>query len=161
MRPAYAGRMNIAHLHLIVNHMPLFGLLAGIVLLVWGVMRNSPEVRLVARLTFVLAAAGGVVAFFTGKGAEDAVENLPQVFEQLIERHEDAATFALFGLGVTGLLAAAGIALHRASDGAKRVALGALFAASLFTLAFTGYAANLGGQISHPEIRSAANTAQK
>lgn len=153
--------MNAAHLHLILNHVPLFGLFAGIVLLAWGVIRASPEVRLVARVTFVLAAFAGLIAFFTGKGAEDALENLPRVLEHLIERHEDAATVALVGILLTGILAAIGIGIDRAPDRLKRIAIGALFAVSLVTLAFTGYAANLGGQIRHAEVRSTISLEQK
>lgn len=153
--------MNAAHLHLILNHVPLFGLLAGILLLTWGVMRGSPEVRLVARITFVLAAFAGLIAYFTGKGAEDAVENLPRVFEHLIERHEDSATVALVGILATGIIAAVGIAVDRAGDLTKRLAIGALFAVSLVTLALTGYTANLGGQIRHTEVRSNVSLEQK
>lgn len=160
MRPVYAGRMNAAHLHLIVNHAPLFGLIAAIALLFWGVLRNSPEVRLVARVTFVLAAIAGLVAYFTGKGAEEALENMPSVFEHLIERHEDAAAFALIGIMLTGILAAIGIAVDRAGVPIKRLAIGALFAVSLATLAFTAYTANLGGQIRHSEVRSTVSLEQ-
>lgn len=154
MRPAYAGRMNAAHLHLLLNHAPLYGLVAGVVLLFWGVVRGSAEVRLVARAALVVTALLGLVAFFTGKGAEHAIENLPHVFGHRIERHEDAAAVALFGMLLTGLLAAVGLAIDRASDRAKRVAIGALFLVSIATFFFTGYAANLGGQIRHPEVRS-------
>lgn len=152
--------MNGAHLHLITNHAPLFGLIAGIALLFWGVLRNSAEVRLVARITFILAAVAGLVAYFTGKSAEDALESLPRIFEHLIERHEDAATVALVGIMLTGIVAAIGSAIDRASDRVKRVTLGALIAVSLVSLAFTGYAANLGGQIRHSEVRSTVSLEQ-
>lgn len=160
MRPAYAGRMNAAHLHLILNHAPLYVLMAGIVLLAWGVMRSSPEVRLIARIAFIVAGFAGLAAYFSGKGAEEALEDLPRIFERLIERHEDAATIALVGIMLSGILAAIGIAIDRASDRVKRVAIGALFTVSLVTLAFTGYAANTGGQIRHSEVRSTVSIEQ-
>lgn len=156
MRPGYAGRMNAAHLHLVVNHVPLFGLLAGIALLTWGIITDSREVRLVARVTFIIAGLSGIAVYVSGKGAEDIVENLPGTFERLIERHEDAATIALVGIALTGIVGAVGIAIDRAGATLKRIMVGALYAVSLATLAFTGYAANLGAQIQHPEISETA-----
>ncbi len=152
--------MNAPHLHLVLNHAPLYALIAGFVLLLWGVVRNSPEVRLVARIAFVVAAFAGLAAYFSGKGAEEAVENLPRVFEHLIDRHEDAASIALVGIMLCGILAVVGIAIDRAGQLAKRIAVGALFAVSLATLAFTAYAANTGGQIRHPEVRSRVSIEQ-
>lgn len=152
--------MNAAHLHLILNHTPLFALIGAIVLLVWGFVRGSAEVRLVARVTFIVAAFAGLAAFFTGKGAEEALQNLPRFIDRLVERHEDASTAALAGIMLCGILAAVGIAIDRASDRAKRLAVGALFAASLATLGITAYAANLGGQIRHSEVRSAVSIEQ-
>lgn len=124
-------------------------------------MRSSPEVRLVARLTFVLAAFAGLVAFFTGKGAEEALDTMPGVLERFLERHEDTATAALVGIMATGIIAAIGIALDHAGALAKRLAIAALFAVSLATLALTGYTANLGGQIRHPEVRTNVGFEQK
>ena len=160
MRLPYAGRMNAAHLHLILNHAPLFALIGAIALLVWGLVRSSPEVRLVARITFIIAALAGLAAFFTGKGAEEAFENVPRFIEGLVERHEDASTAALVGIMLCGVLAAVGIAIDRASARAKRLAVGTLFAASLVTLGLTAYAANLGGQIRHSEVRSTVSIEQ-
>lgn len=65
------------------------------------------------------------------------------------------------GILLTGILAAIGIGIDRAGDRAKRIAIGALSVASLVTLAFTGYAANIGGQIRHPEVRSTVSLEQK
>lgn len=144
--------MNAAHLHLIFNHVPLFGVLAGIVLLSWGVVRQSPEVRLLARITFILTALFGLVVYVTGEGAEEVIEEMPGVLEHVIERHADAATIALIGVWLSGVLAAVGIAIDRSSDRVKRTVIGALFTVSLATIVMTGYAANLGGQIRHPEI---------
>jgi hypothetical protein len=144
--------MNSAHLHLVLNHAPLFALAAGFALLVWGVVRNSHEVRLIARILFILAAAAAVAVYFTGKAAEDVVENLPGVLERAIEQHEDAGTAALAAIGATGIIAAIGLMLHRASGTLRSATLAALFAMSLVAFGLTAWAANAGGAIRHPEI---------
>lgn len=148
--------MNAAHLHLILNHAPLFALAAGFALLVWGVARNSYEVRLIARVAFVLAAVAAVAVYFTGKAAEDVVENLPGVLERAIEQHEDAGTAALAAIAATGIIAALGLTIHRASETLRRVSVGALFAVSLLAFGLTAWAANAGGAIRHPEILNQA-----
>lgn len=148
--------MNSAHLHLVLNHVPLFALAGGFALLVWGVVRNSHEVRLIARIVFVLAAVAAVAVYFTGRAAEDVVENLPGVLERAIEQHEDAGTAALAAIGATGIVAAIGLTLRRASDTLRRASLGALFAVSLVAFGLTAWAANAGGAIRHPEILNKA-----
>jgi phage-related minor tail protein len=141
-----------------LNHAPLFALAAGFALLVWGVARNSYEVRLIARIAFVLAASAAVAVYFTGKAAEDVVENLPGVLERAIELHEDVGTAALLAIGATGIIAAIGLTLHRASETLRRVSVGALFAMSLVAFGITAWAANAGGAIRHPEILNNATS---
>ena len=49
--------MDGAHLHLILNHIPVFGLLVGFLLLVWGMIRGYDEVQKAALVTLFLTAA--------------------------------------------------------------------------------------------------------
>jgi hypothetical protein len=150
--------MNPAHLHIILNHIPVLGIPFGVALLIWGFLRKSDEVRKAALLVFVAVALVTIPTFFTGKAAEDMVEHLPGVSEDLIENHERAATIAIIATSVLG-----GLALIRLLTPARFAAIGAPMSILVFVFALgvSGWLArtgHLGGQIRHPEIRGSSTS---
>ncbi|HEX8280690.1 MAG TPA: hypothetical protein VF551_04895, partial [Chthoniobacterales bacterium] len=84
--------MNPAHLHVILNHIPVVGVPIGFGLLFYGLLRKSAEVKRASLLVFIAMALIAIPTFLAGKAAEDVVEHLPDVREELIENHERAAT---------------------------------------------------------------------
>ena len=68
--------MNDTHYHLIVNHLPIVGLLIGILVLIAGLVFNKTEVKLTALGILIFSAITSIAAFYTGEGAEDILENL-------------------------------------------------------------------------------------
>jgi drug/metabolite transporter (DMT)-like permease len=144
--------MNAVHVHLIINHAPLFGLIAGVVLLGWGVLRRSYEVRLASYVAFILSALAAIAVYLTGGAAESLIEDLPGVTESAIERHEDIAKMAMLAIGATGLLAAIAFLVERSGLALRRSVLAALLVVAFLALGVVGYAANVGGQIRHTEI---------
>ncbi|MDQ7039973.1 MAG: hypothetical protein Q9M35_03440 [Rhodothermus sp.] len=140
--------MNAAHLHLLINHLPLFAVLLGLLVGVYGAWRREETVVRVALMLFVLAALGAAATYFTGEAAEELVETLGRS-EAALEAHEERGSLAAYltiALGVLSL----GTLLRRGSVApAWRTAL---FVLAVVTLGFVGYAANLGGRISHPEV---------
>lgn len=148
--------MNAAHLHLVLNHAPLFALLIGTAVVAVALWRPSDDLMRAGLILVVLGGAATVPAFLSGEPAEDAIEELPGVSEELIDEHEESADYALWGGVVAGLVALAALAVRRRRAGVSRKF--ALLAASLGFLAVIIMArtAYLGGQIRHPEIRSMA-----
>jgi uncharacterized membrane protein len=103
-----------------------------------------------------MSAIGTGIAYLTGEGAEEAVEELPGVVENLIKQHEEFAMFALVGLIVLGVSSLFALYVTiKNSVQVKTVALVTLFISivSFGLVARTGY---LGGQIRHTEISSTA-----
>ena len=80
--------MNDVHLHLVATHLPIVGVLIGFLVLLTGYFTKSPQVKATALGIFLFSALAGIVAFYTGEGAEDIVEKLPGVSETLIHNHE-------------------------------------------------------------------------
>ena len=76
--------MNDVHFHLVVNHLPIVGLLIGILVLIAGLLLNKTEVKLTALGVFVFSAITSAFAFYTGEGAEEVVENISGISETLI-----------------------------------------------------------------------------
>jgi hypothetical protein len=101
-------------------------------------------------LTFVLSCAAGLVAYFSGEGAEDGVERLAGVSHAAVEAHEEAAKPAMIGMVALGLLSLAGLAASRRSD-SRRLSLGILAGAAVLA-GWNAYVGNLGGVIRHVEI---------
>lgn len=143
--------MNYAHLHLLLNHLPVIGTGLGLVLLGAGALCKSDELTKAAMVVFILMALLSIPAYLTGEPAQAAVNSYPGVTKGAIEPHEDAAGVALAGVEVLGVVALAGLVLMRRQR--KPQWLMALsLALAIAVSGVMAYTANLGGQIHHPEI---------
>ena len=146
--------MNGAHIHLLLNHLPVVGTLIGVLLLAMAAWRRNGEIRAAALAVFVFSAVAAIPAHLTGESAEERVEHLPGVSEAIIERHESAALASTAALGLLGVMALA--ALWVGGRGARlprplRLSIAVL---SVLTMGLMARTANLGGQIRHTEIRA-------
>ena len=144
--------MNSAHIHILINHLPVFGSLSGGIVLALGMWTKNPQTKIAAYYLFILSAIGAGVAYFTGEPAEEAVEKLAGVTESAIERHEDFALFALISFALLGLLSVFGVLITiKQTIYMKPVAVIILCCTllSFVLVARTGY---LGGQIRHTEF---------
>ena len=144
---------NPAHLHIMLNHVPVFGSLFAALLIAWGLLRKSEDVlRLGLALAFVVGIATWGVQL-TGEPAEEVVENLAGVSRRTIHAHEEAAewaTYLIAAAGVAGILALLLVRRrHRAARGLSILTL----VVSLVGFAAVSRAALLGGEIRHPEAR--------
>lgn len=146
--------MNPAHLHLMLNHLPVIGTAFTLLLLVVAQLRKSNELKRVSLFFFVLLTFLAVPAYLTGEPAEELVEKLGGVSRPFMEEHEQAAQWA-FGahvaLGITALL---GLALTRRGRPLPNWFAVPLFLLALLVCGVMVRTANLGGQIRHPEIRA-------
>ena len=71
--------MNNAHLHLVVNHLPIIFPVVGVIILLIGIFTKSDVSKRNAYIVFILGAVASVAAMATGEGAEDAIENIQGV----------------------------------------------------------------------------------
>ncbi len=144
---------NAAHLHLIINHWPLFGIPLAAVILSWGEWKGGPEYKKIGFMLLIFSALMTGLVSKSGDKAEDEIEHMPGISESMIEAHEDAAEPAFILSGVTALLALAGLWHHYRKDLIPRSLVVVTLLLSLVTIAFMARAANLGGKIHHEEIR--------
>ena len=148
--------MNGAHLHLLMNHIPVLGTFFGLALLAFAAWKRSDELRKAAFGTLVIAALAGVATYLTGEPAEDGVKGLPGISTALIEHHEEAAGIALGGAIALGVLALGGLIWFRGGQPIKNGFSTLALAAAILVTGLMAWTANLGGQIRHSEIRSGA-----
>ena len=145
--------INWAHVHLMINHFPVLGVPGAILLLSYGLLRKSDEIKTLSFGVIVLVALLTIPVYLTGGEAAKAVKDLPGVTEAFVGRHEELAGLALVLIEVLGVMALAGLFLLRRSGSIPRWLVLLVLAASLVTAAVTGFTANLGGEIRHTEIR--------
>jgi len=155
--------MNLAHVHLLLNHLPPLGVLFGFLLLAAAVARKSGELVRASLVTFVLVALLAIPTYFTGGPAEKIVSGMPGVSEMAIMTHEESAETSFIAALVLGALSCVKLVLYRR----REIPRGITFATLALALVVTGmmaWTANLGGKIHHAEIRdeaAAASPAQK
>ena len=148
--------MNWAHIHLILNHIPLIGVGFTILLFIFALIRNSKDLINVSLIFTIIVALWAIPAYLTGEPAEEIVEELPGISENLIKQHEEMAEKAFIFLEVVGALALITLIVKSYSQKLG----GWLMYLTLIGLLVGGgmiaWTANLGGRINHPEVRSKA-----
>jgi uncharacterized membrane protein len=148
--------MNDAHYHLLVNHFPIIGVILGLGILLFGLVLKNNIVKNVAYSLFVVAAVFVAISMATGEGAEEAVENMPNIGKHIIHEHEEMAEKLALVLYVLGVVSMLGLYTNfKNHSKAKLVSLLALVLAVLAV--FLGkQTGTSGGAIRHTEIRTGA-----
>ncbi len=148
--------MNWAYIHLLLNHLPVLGTVFGLALLAYAIVRRNDGLKKVALGVFVAVALLALPVYFTGEPAEKVVENAAGVTEGMVEAHQESALISLIGVELLGIIALVGLFVSR---GGRLLSTNLTTAAVVVSLAAAGLmarTANLGGQISHREIRAGA-----
>ena len=147
--------MNLAHLHLVLNHFPIIGSVIGLGLFVVSLARKNDDLQRASLMVLAAMALLALPTFFSGIGAQRAIRRDPGVSAVLIERHEGAAILALFFMEIAGALALVGLwQRHRLSTGKPwSWNLVAILLCSVVTAGLMTRVGTTGGEIRHPEIR--------
>lgn len=148
--------MNNAHLHLVVNHLPIIFPIVGVIILLIGIFTKSDVSKRNAYIVFILGALASVAAMATGEGAEHTVENIQGVSENLIHDHEEATEIFAgmsYFLGAVSLLGF--LTSYRNFSLDKLMPVTILIVAGV-SLYFAQEAGRTGGEIRHTEIRNGA-----
>ena len=150
--------MNQAHWHLVFNHAPIFGTLAGLLLLLAGQWRQQNALLTAGLGALVLAAAAGLLAQLTGPGAAQVVKDMPRVSQALIQAHAQAGRLGYWVLVGTSALAIASLLMLRQRSARAGLLVWLTLAGAALSFGLLARAGNLGGQIGHPEIREGFGT---
>ena len=144
--------MNNPHLHLLLNHVPTIGTVIAFGLLLLSFMRRDNGLKRVSLEVFFVVALLTLPAYMSGVGTEFTFETYPDISKEIIVRHHDAALVASIFMLLTGVLAWLALWQWRRLDRPRNGALALVLLASAVTLVLMGRAANIGGEIRHPEI---------
>ena len=146
-----------AHIHLLVNHVPILGALFALALLAASFVWAPDVLRRTAFVVLIGTGVASAIADLTGEPAEDAVRGLPGVLRDAIHAHEEFAEAAYIGAIVLGVLALIGLVWWRRSSVPRGATLVALIGSTALAgaMAYTGL---LGGRIRHTEVRPGATS---
>jgi len=152
--------LNAAHLHLILNHIPILGSIFITVLFIVGLVYRNVFLQKVSLWFLVVVALFTAATYLTGDKSQDLVQNLPGVSDTMLHLHERAALIGLLLMFVTGIIALAGAFFYRHKPKLPRLLLTAVLVILLLNSGVFAYIGFLGGQILHVEIRPASVSSQ-
>jgi len=160
MRPLLAHKgeahfFSMEHIHVLINHLPVIGLAMAILALVLALMHHSRKTEMVALILVFVAAASAWPVVFTGQQAYKTVRAMTDDggtdwLDAHMERAEKAAP-AFYALAL--LAAAALVVRHKWPRATRPLALATL-ALAVLCLGASGWIADAGGKIRHPEFRT-------
>lgn len=145
--------MNDAHLHLVFNHFPIIVPIVGLIILIVGFFIDSDVVKRTALGVFIFGALLTFPAMYTGEGAEEIAEKLPDVTDAIIHEHEEKAeTLAIINY-ILGLVSLVGFwAYWKQKSYANYITILVLIL-GLAGIYFGKMTGTSGGEIRHTEIR--------
>lgn len=144
-------QLNLAHLHLLLNHIPVIGTIIATCLYLLSLFRQNGDMRRSSLIIFVGVAFLTIPTFVSGFGAQSNIAKLPDVSRALIERHEGSAMLSFWFMEITGALAMVGLWQSQRSGPARWNVLAVLLF-SVVTVGLMARSGNTGGDIRHPEI---------
>jgi uncharacterized membrane protein len=142
-----------AHMHLLLNHIPVFGVLAAIPILLFGLLKNQVMAQKIALWFLIVSGILIVPVYLSGDSAEHIVESFAGVSEATLERHEDLGKLSLWltlALGVLALLAL--LKVNKNPDHAGKILM-AILILTFIVAGVQGNTAMEGGKIRRPELR--------
>jgi uncharacterized membrane protein len=146
------------HIHLLLNHFPTIGFVIGLCLFVAALIARSDHLKQASLVLFVGIALLTIPTYVTGNAAQSAIQDNPGVSVRLIEMHEGAALLALLLMEITGGFAWLGLWQYRRMLRLPFWNATTILLLAIATFALVARAANLGGEILHPEIRVTAES---
>ena len=145
--------INLAHVHLLLNHIPVLGSVFSLLFLSYAYIRKSQELTKTALGIVIIIALMTIPTYFTGEPAEEIIEKMPGIEKELIHEHEESAEYAFIGILILGAVCLGGLFYFRHKSSIPQ---GFTITVILLTLIICGImarTAHLGGLIQHPETR--------
>jgi hypothetical protein len=150
--------MNAAHLHVLVNHVPMAFAVMALFTMVVGLIAKSVPIKKLSLGMLVLVGIAAGLAFYSGRTAGATMFGEGSPYEEYVERHEESAETTWIVAIVVGVVGLAGLVLTKRMHEVPSAFMLVSLLALLVSMFFFAKTANLGGQIMHPELRSDALT---
>ena len=144
--------LTIPHLHLLLNHVPTVGGVAGLGLLLLALVRRNDHLLRASFEVLFAVALLTLPVYLTGVAAGNTIEGMDGVAAEAIRTHETAALLAFIWMEMTGFAAWLALWQSRRLPRPSRASVGTVLLLAVITVAVMARAATIGGEIRHPEI---------
>ena len=145
--------MNGAHLHLLINHLPIVSTYISVLVLIAGFVLKNSVVKNTGLALLVFASIIAIPAQLTGESAEHILRASKLANHDIIEAHEETAAWAIWVSEFTGIIALLALfASYRKIQLQKTLLITSTVLAVLTSFAWIKVG-NTGGEIRHTEIR--------
>ncbi|MFV8465260.1 hypothetical protein [Flavobacterium sp. LB1P62] len=145
--------MNDAHLHMVVNHFPIIGTILGLGVLIAGIILKNNSVINTAYALFIVAALFALASMATGEGAEEMVEDMPNIGKRIIHEHEEIAEKLAIVLYLLGAISILGLVLNIKNHSKTKFISFVAAIVAIVSVYLTTLVGTSGGEIRHTEIR--------
>ena len=149
--------MNATHLHLLLTHFPIVRTIIGVVILFYAQIFNNNTIKKVAFTTFIAMAILTIPVFLTGEEAEESIEHLVGISEQMIKNHEEIAELAIWFMGVLGILSLINLFVIIKKMAVEKILSKVTLVVAVATCLLFAKVGYDGGAIRHTEIATTAN----
>jgi hypothetical protein len=149
---------NLAHVHLLINHVPTIGAVVTLGLLIVAYIRRDEGLKLVGLEVLFAIALLTLPAYMTGVAAFQQLRGKPGISETAIRLHQDVALYGFTWMEFAGFFAWVALWQARRHGRAARGLVATSTALLIVSFVVMARAANLGGDIRHPELGGAAAT---
>ena len=150
--------LSLVHLHLALNHSPLYTELFAFALLAIGLLWRKQTLVTAGLVVAIIGALCAFVGVYTGDGAEKIIKQSPPIAgvdPKLIDPHSQAADYFSTAAYITAGLALISLIIGwRRAAGRFRWLDGLIALCVLVSFVAAGRTALLGGRIHHPEVRA-------
>ncbi len=146
------------HIHLAINHSPLYTELFALCLMLFGMLRARREFVTAGLVVAIVAALCAIGANLTGDKAADFVSHvsppLAGVDKELIRPHDEAAGWFVNLASGTGVLAIIALFIGHRRGSRPRWLEALILLAMALSVAAVARTSLLGGRIHHQEVRA-------
>jgi uncharacterized membrane protein len=150
--PELANQADLAHVHLLINHFPTIGTILGLGLLLLSFLRKNDHLKKVSLEVLFLIALATMPVYVSGQAAAEALKGQSGVSAAAIVAHNDAALGSFIMMEITGFFAWLVLWRMRRIGWPTKGLTYTVLVLSVMTVAAVARAANIGGDIRHPEI---------
>lgn len=148
--------MTDAHLHLVVNHFPIIGTIFGLGILISGMVLKSNTTKNIAYFLFIVSAIFAFLSMYTGEGAEEMVEDFPNIGKKIIHDHEELAEKLALITYALGLISIGGLFMNSKNHPKANLVSYVALVVALVGVILAKEVGTSGGEIRHTEIRENA-----
>jgi hypothetical protein len=151
--------MNLAHFHIVVNHVPSLGSILGLLLLAMGIYKKDETIKQSAYFVLVLITMAVLPTYVSGAEAQRIVKTSASYSAGMVQLHQNLAMVTLLVMTFAGMFAWFGTweIRRQKRSGSLTTAATLIFTTAAVVLVLE--TASIGGKINHSEIREASDAA--